>query len=129
MTDLDAILAVQGGVVSRAQALSLGLRPHDVRRLVRRRELAPLLPGVYVTHTGDPTWVQRAWGAVLACPSPGASCGAELGAALGGRSAMRAADGPRRADSRDHPIDIVVPRARRVVAPSGVRVTRTFRLD
>ncbi|MCY4726780.1 hypothetical protein NYO98_10880 [Nocardioides sp. STR2] len=129
MTDLDAILAVQGGVVSQAQALSLGLRPHDVRRLVRRRELAPLLPGVYLSHTGDPTWVQRAWGAVLACASSRALAGADLGAALGGSSAMRAADGPGRTDGHDGPIEVVVPRARRVVAPAGVRVTRTFGLD
>ena len=129
MTDLGEFLAAQDGVVSRTQALSLGLLPHDVRRMVRRRELAPLLPGVYLSHTGDPSWVQRAWGAVLACASPRACGGADLGAALGGRSAMRAADGPGRADAHDDPIEVVVPRSRRVVAPPGVRVTRTFRLD
>jgi len=128
MTDVDAIMAVQDGVVSRAQVLSLGLMPHDVRRLVRRRELAPLFPGVYLSHTGAPTWVQRAWGAVLACASPHAFGGTDLGAALGAGSAMRAADGPGRPGGDDGPIEVVVPRSRRVVAPPGVRVTRTFGL-
>ena len=64
------ILAAQHGVVSRAQALARGLAPHDLRRLVRRRELAVLHPGVYVDHTGEPTWLQQAWAAVLACSVP-----------------------------------------------------------
>ncbi|MGF9755104.1 type IV toxin-antitoxin system AbiEi family antitoxin domain-containing protein [Microvirga sp. 0TCS3.31] len=129
MTDVDALLIAQDGVVSRAQALQAGLRPQDVRRLVRRRELATLHPGVYLAHTGPPTWLQRAWGAVLACGSPHGFAGAGLGAALAGASAMRAADGPGRAGGDDGPIEVVVPRSRRVVAPPGVRVTRTFLLD
>lgn len=126
VTDLDRLLASQDGVVSRAQALQAGLLPHDVRRLVRRRELATIHPGVYVAHTGPPTWVQRAWGAVLACASPRGVAGAELGAALAGASAMRAADGPGRAGAPEGPIHVVVPRSRRVVPPAGVTVTRTF---
>ena len=46
VTELRPLLLAQAGVVSRAQALQVGLQPHDLRRLVRRRELAPLLPGV-----------------------------------------------------------------------------------
>ncbi|MDT0183508.1 hypothetical protein Q9S36_25290 [Microbacterium sp. ARD31] len=125
MTDLDALLVSQDGVVSRAQAIAVGLQPHDVRRLVRRRDLAPLLPGVYVSHTGEPTWLQRAWGAVLACASPYGMGGADLGAALAGASAMRAADGPGRPGGDAGPIEVVVPRSRRVVAPSGVTVVRS----
>jgi hypothetical protein len=53
-------LALQAGVISRRQALSAGLEPHDVRRLLRRREWALLHPGVYVDHTGTPSWLQRA---------------------------------------------------------------------
>ena len=128
VTDLDRLLLAQDGVVSRAQALHAGLRPHDLRRLVRRRELAPLLPGVYVSHTGEPSWVQQAWGAVLACASPRGVAGASLGAALAGASAMRAADGPGRPGADNGPIQVVVPRSRRVVAPRGVAVTRTFLL-
>lgn len=55
---------VQDGVVSRRQLLSLGAQPHDIRRLLRRRELAVVHPGVYVDHTGPLTWEQRAWAAV-----------------------------------------------------------------
>ncbi len=63
--DLVALLARQDGVVARFQALEEGLRAHQVERLLRRREWALLQPGVYVDHTGRPTWRQRAWGAVL----------------------------------------------------------------
>jgi hypothetical protein len=36
-------------------------------RLVRRRDLVVVHPGVYVAHTDTLTWVQRAWVAVLGC--------------------------------------------------------------
>lgn len=75
---LDDLLIDQSGVVARRQPLSAGLDPSDVRRLLRRRELVPVHPGVYVTHTGTPTWTQAAWAAVLACEP----------AALAGRSAL-----------------------------------------
>ena len=58
---------VQDGVVSRQQLRELGARDHDIVRLVRRRDLVAVHPGVYVGHTGKLTWVQRAWVAVLAC--------------------------------------------------------------
>jgi len=112
-------------VISRAQALQLGLQPHDVRRLVRRRDLSPLTTGVYVSHTGEPSWVQHAWGAVLACASPRGLSGAELGAALCGAAAMRAADGPGRPGADIGPIEVAVPVSRRVEAPPGIRVVRT----
>jgi hypothetical protein len=128
VTDLQEHLLAQSGVDSRSQALQVGLQPHDLRRLVRRRDLAPFLPGVYVDHTGEPSWVQRAWGAVLSCSSPRGMVGADLGAALAGASALRAADGPGRPGADDGPIHVVVPRSRRVVAPRGVRVVRTFLL-
>ena len=70
MTDVDALLIAQDGVVSRAQALQAGLQPQDVRRLVRRRELATLHPGVYLAHTGTRPGCNARWGAVLACGSP-----------------------------------------------------------
>ena len=56
---------VQDGVVSRRQLVDLNAEPHDIRRMLRRRELAPVHPGVYVEHTGPLTWEQRAWAAVL----------------------------------------------------------------
>jgi hypothetical protein len=57
----------QDGVVSRRQLRDLGARDHDIVRLVRRRDLVVAHPGVYVGHTGELTWVERAWVAVLAC--------------------------------------------------------------
>jgi hypothetical protein len=60
-----ALLELQAGVISRRRATAAGLTPAALRRLLRRRELAVLHPGVYVDHTGPPTWLQRAWAAVL----------------------------------------------------------------
>ena len=51
----------QQGVVSRAQLLGAGETPASIRRMIRRRDLAVVHPGIYVSHTGDPTWVQRTW--------------------------------------------------------------------
>lgn len=116
---LRPTLASQAGVISRSQLLTLDLEPHDIRRLIRRRELSTIHPGVYLDHTGDPNWLQRAWAAVLFC----------WPAALGAESAMRAADGPGRRDGDDGPIRVVISRARRVVAPSGIIAIRTFELD
>lgn len=65
MDQLTPTLLEQDGVVSRRQALSLGLSDHALARLVRRRELTRVHPGVYVDHTGSLSWPQRAWAAVL----------------------------------------------------------------
>lgn len=54
----------QSGTVRRRQVLDLGGSDDDIARLVRRRELTIVLPGVYVDHTGPLTWDQRAWCAV-----------------------------------------------------------------
>ena len=115
---LDPILADQAGVISRRQALAAGLTRHDVNRWLRRRELAPLHPGVYVTHTGQLSWTQLAWAGVLLC----------WPAALAGQSALRAAEGPgsRRTTQR---IEVAVARDRSLTVPSSVRVHRTAHLD
>jgi hypothetical protein len=117
--DLTEQLALQGGVIARRQALALGIEPHDIRRLLRRREWATVHPGVYVEHTGPMTWIQRAWAAVLyAWP-----------AALAHESALRAADGPGRRASRETIIHVVVSHRRTVTAPAGVRVYRSRSVD
>lgn len=114
---LTPLLLDQSGTVARRQALAAGLAPHDLARLLRRRELAVLHPGVYLDHTGEPSWVQRAWGGVLAC----------WPAALAGSSALRAVEGPgaRRTESR---VTVVVDHRRTVRGPSGVDVVRCRRL-
>ncbi len=108
---VDDLLALQSGVVSRRQLLALGLTPTEVRRLLRRRELVVAVPGVYLDHTGDPTWLQRAWTAVLALEP----------AALTHRSALRAADGPGRVPV-EGVIHVAVDRTRSPAAPPGVRL-------
>jgi hypothetical protein len=108
----------QQGVVARAQLLAAGETPASIRRMIRRRELAIVHPGIYVDHTGVPTWVQRSWAAVLhAWP-----------AALTGESALRSHEGPgKRADPTT--IEVAVARSRTVLAPPGVRIKRIDRLD
>lgn len=103
---------IQGGVVARWQLRELHAQDHDIRRLVRNRELTVIHPGVYVGHTGTPTWGQRAWAAVLAC----------WPAALTGRSAL-----PKPPDRG--PIEVMVPMSRTVRAPEGVIVRRRVRFD
>lgn len=63
--ELAHLLTVQDGVVSRRQVRELNGTDFDIARMVRRRELATVHPGVYVDHTGPPSWEQRAWAAVL----------------------------------------------------------------
>lgn len=112
---LDLLLRDQSGVVSRSQLHGLGAAPHDIERLLRQRSLARVLPGVYVNHTGDPTWVQRAW----------AGCLYYEPAALTGLSALRAVAGPgwRRHDDGG-PIHVAIDRTRRREDVSGYRVRR-----
>jgi hypothetical protein len=59
------VLTAQSGVVSRRQLLGRGAKDNDIRRWVRRRELARVHTGVFVNHTGPLTWSNRAWAAVL----------------------------------------------------------------
>jgi len=119
MDEIATLLALQDGVISRQQALAAGLRPHSIARLVRRREWVKVHPGVYVDHTGQLSWRQRAWAAVLAC----------WPAALDARSSLRAHEGPGRRGGDDGAIAVMVAHARRVDEPDGVRVRRSRRFD
>lgn len=114
-------LALQDGVIARRQAGAAGLAPHEVRRLLRRREWVVVHPGVYVAHTGPLTWHQRAWAAVLlAWPS-----------ALGAESALRAADGPGPTqDNAEKTLHVAVGRHRSaLVTPADVRIQHLAGLD
>ncbi|WP_147915704.1 hypothetical protein [Ruania zhangjianzhongii] len=62
---LQELLALQDGVVARRQLLDAGARSHDLDRMVRRRELRRVHPGIYVAHTGELTRRQREWTAIL----------------------------------------------------------------
>ncbi|MDP3967176.1 MAG: type IV toxin-antitoxin system AbiEi family antitoxin domain-containing protein [Nocardioides sp.] len=117
--DLPTLLREQSGVVSRRQLTDLGLAPHDVRGLLRRGALALVHPGVYVDHTGPPTWQQRAWAGALHAWS----------SALCGPSALRAEHGPGRRDQDEEQIHVAVAHGRRVADVRGVRVHRLLHLD
>jgi hypothetical protein len=115
--DVSAVLAWQGGVVSRQQVLGAGGDDALIRRMLRRRAWARVHPGVYINHTGPLTWQQRTWAAVLyAAP-----------AALRGGSALRA-HGLRGHDSDDD-LHVVVPDSRKVRSRQGVRVERLRDFD
>jgi hypothetical protein len=109
----------QSGVIARRQLHELGCAQHDIQRLIRRRTLTRIHPGVYVEHTGPMSWQQRAWAAVLAL-WPAALCGS---------SALRAVpdlDGPTADTALIH---VAVDRGRRLRTPRGVQVHRMVRLD
>lgn len=114
MTTIETLLLEQDGVVARHQALAAGLTPSLVRRRLRRHEWANVHDGVYVDHTGEPTWRQRAWAAVLF----------SWPAALTLESAIRAGEKDTGRGGRDALLHVVVERDRHLVAPPGVRVHR-----
>lgn len=118
MDEVRDLLALQHGVVARRQLLGCGLEAHDIRRLVRRRELVRVGPGVYVDHTGALTWPQKAWAAVLDL----------WPAALWGESALRAGDGPGRRGP-EAPIHVAVDRNRSPAAPPAVHLHRVTNLE
>jgi hypothetical protein len=112
--DLRELLDRQSGVLCRSQVLQAGGRPFDIERWLRRNEVRRILPGVYVSHTGPPDWLQRAWAAVLwARP-----------AALGWTAAVLAAGGrpaPLPGESAvNQPIHLLVGRGRNLIAPPGI---------
>lgn len=112
------LLSLQSGVVARRQLTARGVPPHELERMLRRRDLVRVHDGVFLDHTGTPTWLQRAWiGVLIAWP-----------AALAGDSALRAADGPGRAGRDDSVIHVAVSRDRKVVLPAGYRLHRVSRL-
>lgn len=113
---LAEVLDRQDGVVSRGQVLACGGGYHDIRRRLRRRIWARVHPGVYVGHTGELTWRQRAWAAVLYAGD---------GAALDGYSALRADAGPGwRGCREEDPIRVAVDVRRTVADTDGVRIRR-----
>ena len=120
-TEVQRVLSGQAGVLSRRQALQAGLEPHDIRRLLRRRDWTTVHSGVFVDHTGPMTWVQRAWAGVLF----------SWPAALCHESALRAGDGPGSRDlGREEVVHVAVDRRRTtLVAPPGVELHHLVRLE
>jgi len=74
-------------------------------------------------HTGQVTWRQRDWAAVLF------SWPAALSHRSSHRSAIRTAEGPGRKGWDDSVIDVAVTRTRHLTAPEGVRLHRMSGFD
>lgn len=53
MSEVDELLTRQSGVVSRTQLADAGVPRRTRDTMLRRRQLVPVLPGVYVNHTDD----------------------------------------------------------------------------
>lgn len=129
LTPVRELLREQDGLLSRRQALAAGLTDRDLARLVRRRELVRVHTGVYVDHTGELSWVQRAWAAVL-FSWPAALCAESALVACGIRSATRDLEpGSRRRGAGGPLIHVAVDARRRVTEPPGVRVHRVTDLS
>lgn len=111
------LLVAQCGVVSRSQVLGTGLDDGYIERRLRRREWAKVHRGVYVDHTGELSWLQRALGAVLY----------SWPAALSHVSALKI-HGLLMSSERDNRIHVSVDQARRVSELPGVRLHRVHNL-
>lgn len=94
---LMRLAEAQDQVVTREQALGLGLSRHTLDRLVRQGQWQRLTPGVFVTHSGQAGWPSLAWAGVL--------LGGE-GSRLGNRSAAYAG---RLVDTAPDPVEVFVP--------------------
>jgi hypothetical protein len=123
LNKLDALLRDQDGVVARFQVLACGLDDIFIRSRVRRREWVLLHRGVYVDHTGPPTWRQRAWGAVLHY----------WPAALADESALIAhglrPEDPAGSPDDNRPVHVAIDQARRVGKTTAVRIHRVVGMD
>ncbi len=61
LEELARQLSIQDGTISRRQLVAVGAEQYDIERMLRRRDLTRVHLGVYVDHTGELSWVQRAW--------------------------------------------------------------------
>lgn len=116
---IEEVWAMQEGVISRRQMIGLGATDNDIERLLRRRALVRLHEGVYLNHTGFPSWSQRAWAATLHY----------WPAALTGRSALRAFGVRSGSQTDDEPIEVAIDGSRSVAKVVGVRVSRIKHFD
>lgn len=110
--ELVTLITAQSGVVSRQQASEMGLQPHDIKRLRRRRAWRAVYDGVYVNHTGPLTSSQRVWAAVLRY-APAAVCG-PTALALHTRTPLAVSEA----------VHLMISDQRRVTPPPGIEVTR-----
>lgn len=91
------LAAAQADVVTREQAIGLGLSRHTLLRLVDQGRWQRLAPGLFATHTGTVGWDGLAWGGTLL-----GGTGARLG-----RTAAAFAGGL--VDEAPDPVEVLVP--------------------
>jgi len=114
---LTATLRAQDNVISRQQALACGMtRSTLAHRLRPGGPWQRLLPGVYLTQTGDPNVVQKDMAALLHAGS---------GSVLTGAAALR---GLGLTDVEPARFDVLVPNSRRPQSVSFVTIQRTTRM-
>jgi hypothetical protein len=110
MGSWDALLEQQAGVVHRRQAIGCGWTADQIRHQVRRGAWRCVHPGVYLTNTGELTFVGRLWAALLHAGPPAVASHASA-ARLQGLTE----DEPLR-------IQVSVPHGHRASSQPGVRV-------
>jgi hypothetical protein len=114
---LRLILLTQRGVLTREQALSCGITAHGIEHRIRRGgSWLRLLPGVYLTATGQPTWDQRQAAAMLYAGPESVITGLAALRNYGIRGAQ-----PRR-------VDVLIPHERERQSPGFVAIHRTRRM-
>ncbi|WP_018156906.1 hypothetical protein [Demetria terragena] len=87
-----------------------------MRRWIRRKDLAVVLPGVMAEHTGPISWEQRAWSAVLWAEPAALAMASAVRAARGSASTFPGAS----ADERQ--IHLAIARGRHLRAPTWIRL-------
>lgn len=110
------ITELQRGVISRAQALTCGMSPDAVDRLLRAERWLCLRRGVYSVYTGEPSREAALWAVVLL---------AGEGAAL---SHQTAAEIFSITDQPSSLIHVTIPHRRRMSPAAGVVIHRSTRI-
>jgi very-short-patch-repair endonuclease len=118
----EKLLARQYGLVSRPQAAEMGLTASGIRHRIRAGgPWQRLLPGVYLTIPGQPSWDQKQMAALLY---------AGPGSALTGYAALASVQPPRedRPDLGRDTVDVLVPSSRQRAGRAFVIIHRTWRM-
>lgn len=110
-------LALQGGVLSRPQAISLGLTSSAIAARLRSGRWQRLHPGVYAAFSGDPSRQAMLWAAVLRA-GPAAALSHQTAAELHGLSREPAPA-----------IHVLVPAGRQIAPISGVALHYSRRVS
>jgi len=113
---VDALASTQLGILARHHVLHAGGSDHYIDTCVQRKRWQLLHPGVYLTGSAPPTWLQRQLAACWAA-------GPQAVASHRGAAAVWWLDG-----ATEGPIEILVPELKGP-EPRGVIVHRTRRWD